>query len=233
MAVVVAAIHPGHSVGTVDRRLFGSFVEHLGRCVYTGIFEPGHPRARRRGLPRRRPRAGREIGRHHRAVSRRQLRLLVPLGRRRGTGGGTPEGLDLAWHSIDTNQFGTNEFMRWCAAAGVEPMMAVNIGTRGTAEAIDLLEYCTIPGGTALSDLRRSHGVAEPHSVRMWCLGNEMDGPWQVGHMSPDQYGRARGGHGARDAHGRSVLGAGGVRQFEPRDAHLRRVGARRLGALL
>ena len=81
--------------------------------------------------------------------------------------------------------------MRWCAAAGVEPMMAVNIGTRGTAEALDLLEYCNHPGGTALSEARRANGADAPYGVRMWCLGNEMDGPWQVGQMTPDQYGRA------------------------------------------
>src|SRR5690606_33578258 len=95
---------------------------------------------------------------------------------------------DLNWHSTEPNTFGTNEFMTWCRLAGVEPMMAVNIGTRGTAEALDLLEYCNHPGGTALSDLRHAHGHPEPHDVRMWCLGNEMDGPWQIGHMTPERY---------------------------------------------
>ena len=80
--------------------------------------------------------------------------------------------------------------MAWCAKGGLEPMMAVNLGTRGIAEALDLLEYCTIAGGTTLSDRRRANGAADPYRVSMWCLGNEMDGPWQVGHKTPEEYGR-------------------------------------------
>jgi alpha-L-arabinofuranosidase len=101
-----------------------------------------------------------------------------------------PRRLDLAWRTIETNAFGLNEFMAWTKLAGVEPMLAVNLGTRGIQEACDLLEYTNHPSGTRLSDLRRSHGVAAPHGVRLWCLGNEMDGPWQIGHTTADAYGR-------------------------------------------
>jgi alpha-N-arabinofuranosidase len=96
----------------------------------------------------------------------------------------------MAWRSTETNEFGLGEFIDWTRQAGVEPMLAVNLGTRGVQEAVDLLEYCNHPGGTALSDLRAQHGYSDPYGVRMWCLGNEMDGPWQIGHKTADEYGR-------------------------------------------
>ncbi|MGC4175119.1 alpha-N-arabinofuranosidase [Demequina sp.] len=182
---------PDAVVGSVDRRLFGSFVEHLGRCVYSGIYEPSHPSADALGFRGDVLELVRELGvttiRYpggNFVSSYRWEDGVGPLEER-------PVRLDLNWHSTDTNEFGTDEFMAWCAAAGVEPMMAVNIGTRGTAEALDLLEYCNHPGGTALSDARRANGAQNPYNVRMWCLGNEMDGPWQVGHMTPEQYAHA------------------------------------------
>ena len=101
-----------------------------------------------------------------------------------------PARLDLAWHSTEPNTVGVDEFMRWSALAGVEPMMAVNLGTRGVAEAVDLLEYCNIRGGTRLSDARRANGSPEPYGVKLWCLGNELDGPWQIGHKTAYEYGR-------------------------------------------
>ncbi len=101
-----------------------------------------------------------------------------------------PARLDLAWHSLEPNTFGVDEFMAWAKLAGVAPMMAVNLGTRGIQDALDLLEYCNVPGGTALSDTRRANGSPEPYKVTMWCLGNEMDGPWQIGHKTADEYGR-------------------------------------------
>jgi alpha-N-arabinofuranosidase len=101
-----------------------------------------------------------------------------------------PRRLSLAWHSTETNEFGLDEFMRWARLSGVEPMLAVNLGTRGPAEALELLEYCNHPSGTTLSSRRTAHGAKEPHDVRMWCLGNEMDGPWQTGHKTAAEYGR-------------------------------------------
>ena len=101
-----------------------------------------------------------------------------------------PTRLDLAWHSSDPNLVGVDEFAKWSEKAGVEPMMAVNLGTRGTQEALDLLEYSTIKGGTALSEQRKANGAVEPHNITMWCLGNEMDGFWQIGHKKADEYAR-------------------------------------------
>jgi alpha-N-arabinofuranosidase len=183
------------TVGEVNPRVFGSFVEHLGRCVYTGIYEPGHPTAGADGLRRDVLDLVRELGvtvvrypggnfvsgfRWEDSIGPAELR---------------PRRLDPAWRTVETNQFGLAEFMTFARAAGVEPMMAVNLGTRGITEAGELLEYANHPGGTALSELRRAHAKAtgsdgEPFDIRLWCLGNEMDGPWQMGHKTADEYGR-------------------------------------------
>ncbi|WP_182525269.1 alpha-N-arabinofuranosidase [Nocardioides dongkuii] len=183
-------LDPQFRVGTVDRRLFGSFVEHLGRCVHTGVFEPGHPAADARGfrtdvleLVRR---LGTTVVRYPGGNFVSGYRWEDGVGPREQR----PTRLDLAWHSTETNAFGTDEFLAWCRAAQVEPMLAVNLGTRGVQEAVDLLEYCNHPGGTRLSDLRRAHGASAPYDVRLWCLGNEMDGPWQIGHRPAADYGR-------------------------------------------
>jgi alpha-N-arabinofuranosidase len=101
-----------------------------------------------------------------------------------------PKRLELAWRSLETNEIGVNEFAKWTKAVGSEIMMAINLGTRGVSDACNLLEYCNHPSGTKYSDLRISHGVKEPHNIRTWCLGNEMDGPWQIGSKTPEEYGR-------------------------------------------
>ncbi len=183
-------VDPAFVVGPVRRRTFGSFVEHLGRCVYSGIHDPEHPSADADGFRGDVIELTRELG-----VSTvrypggnfvsgyRWEDAIGPVEQR-------PSRLDLAWHSTEPNLVGVDEFMRWAAKAGVEPMMAVNLGTRGVAEALDLLEYCNVPGGTEWSDRRRANGAAEPYRVKMWCLGNEMDGPWQIGHKTAEEYGR-------------------------------------------
>ena len=190
MFTATLTVDPAFRVGPVRRRTFGSFVEHLGRCVYTGIHDPQHPTADSDGFRKDVIELTRELG-----VSTvrypggnfvsgyRWEDGIGPVGRR-------PRRLDLAWHSTEPNLVGVDEFMRWAAAADVEPMMAVNLGTRGVQEALDLLEYCNVAGGTALSDLRRANGAQAPYKVRMWCLGNEMDGPWQIGHKTAHEYGR-------------------------------------------
>ncbi|MEV7990560.1 alpha-N-arabinofuranosidase [Streptomyces sp. NPDC086077] len=183
-------LDPAFRVGSVDRRLFGSFVEHMGRCVHTGIYEPGHPTADEEGFRTDVLELVRELGitvvRYPGGNFVSNYRWEDGVGPREDR----PRRLDLAWRSVESNAVGLNEFMAWAAKAGVEPMMALNLGTRGPAEALDLLEYANYPSGTALSDLRRSHGVEEPHGIRMWCLGNELDGPWQMGHKTAHEYGR-------------------------------------------
>ena len=178
------------AIGDVDPRLFGAFVEHLGRCVYGGIFEPGHPTADSRGFRQDVMELVKELG---------PTIMRYPGGNfvsgynwEDGVGPVThrPKRLDLAWFTTEPNTFGTNEFIDWCRSAGIEPMLAVNLGTRGADAARNLVEYCNHPGGTALSDLRRSHGWEKPHAIKFWCLGNEMDGPWQMESKTAREYGR-------------------------------------------
>ena len=183
-------LDPAFRVGSVDRRLFGTFVEHMGRCVYTGIHEPGHPTADDAGFRTDVLELVRELGP---SVVRYPGGNFVSNYRWEdgvGPADERPRRLDLAWRAIETNQVGVDEFMQWTRRAGAEPMMAVNLGTRGVREAVDLLEYCNHPEGTAYSDMRRENGAKEPHDVRLWCLGNELDGPWQIGHKTAHEYGR-------------------------------------------
>jgi alpha-N-arabinofuranosidase len=177
-------------IAKTDPRLFGAFVEHLGRCIYGGLYEPGHPEANAQGfrqdvlalVKELKPSILRYPGGNF--VSGYNWEDGVgPIEQR-------PRRLDLAWRSTETNTFGTNEFIDWCRAAGIEPMLAVNLGTRGADAARNMVEYCNHPGGTALSDLRREHGWDAPHDVKFWCLGNEMDGPWQMEAKTPTEYGR-------------------------------------------
>jgi alpha-N-arabinofuranosidase len=183
-------VDPDFCISPVDRRLFGSFVEHMGRCVYTGIFEPGHPTADAHGFRGDVLELVRELG---------PTIIRYPGGNymsgcnwEDGVGplNERPRRLDLAWLSTETNAFGTNEFIEWCKLAQTEPMLGVNLGTRGPHEAREYIEYCNHPGGTRLSDLRAAHGYKEPHAVKFWCLGNEMDGPWQTCRKTAGEYGR-------------------------------------------
>ncbi|WP_445279556.1 arabinosylfuranosidase ArfA [Streptomyces sp. DSM 118148] len=185
-------LDPAFTVGTVSPRLFGSFVEHLGRCVYTGVFEPGHPAADAEGHRTDVLDLVRELG----VTAIRYPGGNFVSGYRWedsvGPAEDRPRRLDLAWHSTETNRFGLSEYIAFLRKIGpqAEPMMAVNLGTRGVAEALELQEYANHPAGTALADLRAAHGDKEPFGIRLWCLGNEMDGPWQTGHKTAEEYGR-------------------------------------------
>jgi alpha-N-arabinofuranosidase len=178
------------TLAPLDRRVFGSFVEHMGRCVYTGIFEPGHPQADAHGFRRDVLELVRELG--PTIIRYPGGNFLSGYHWEDGIGPveNRPRRLDLAWLSTETNRFGVNEFIQWCREANVEPMLGVNLGTRGPDEARHLLEYCNHPRGSYYSDLRHQHGFPEPHNVKFWCLGNEMDGPWQICHKTSLEYGR-------------------------------------------
>jgi alpha-N-arabinofuranosidase len=193
------------AIGKVDRRLFGSFVEHLGRCVYGGIYAPDSPLSDSNGFREDVAVLVRDLG----VTSVRYPGGNFVSGYRWEDGVGPrearPSRLNLAWHQTDPNAFGMHEFIDWTRMVGVEPILAVNLGTRGIEEALDLLEYSNHPGGTTLSDLRVANGAADPFGVRMWCLGNEPDGPWQLGHKTALEYGRL------------AAETARGFRQFDPR----------------
>lgn len=179
----------------LDRRLLGAFLEHLGRAVYTGVYEPRSKLADAKGF--------------RKDVMTEIKTLGVPITRYPGgnfvsgynwlDGVGPkdkrPTVLERAWNSLETNQFGTNEFIDWCRLVNTEPLLGFNLGTGSAEMAVAYVEYCNVDKGTRWSELRRGHGYLEPHNVRYWCMGNEMDGPWQMGHMTAGEYGRK-----ARDA---------------------------------
>jgi alpha-L-arabinofuranosidase len=182
-------VDPSRQISTLDPRIFGSFLEQLGRAIYTGIYEPGSKFAdangfrtdvmaeiRGLGVPIIRWPGGNFVSGYH---------WLDGVGPKKDR----PHVLDRAWNTLETNQFGTNEFVTWCKQAGTEPLMGLNFGTGSAEMAAALVEYCNVDKGTRWSDLRRQHGYEAPHNVKYWCLGNEMDGPWQIGHMSAHEYG--------------------------------------------
>lgn len=176
-------------ISRINPNIYGSFVEQLGRGVYGGIYEPNHPEADKNGF--------------RKDVIELVKELNVPIIRYPGgnfvsgynweDGVGPrekrPVKLDLAWSAKETNEFGTNEFAKWAKLVNADVMMAVNLGTRGIDAARNLVEYCNHNEGTYYSDLRISHGYKKPHDIKYWCLGNEMDGPWQIGHKTAKEYG--------------------------------------------
>ncbi|PYZ95961.1 alpha-N-arabinofuranosidase [Alteribacter lacisalsi] len=180
----------GAVISEIDKRIYGSFIEHMGRAVYGGIYEPDHEGADEQGF--------------RKDVISLVSQLQVPIIRYPGgnmlsaynweDGVGPkherPRKLELAWRVIETNQVGTNEFADFAGKVGSEVMMAVNLGTRGIDAARNLVEYCNHPGGSYWSDLRRTHGYERPHQIKTWCLGNEMDGHWQIGQKTAEEYGR-------------------------------------------
>ncbi len=177
-------------IATIDERLYGSFIEHMGRAVYTGIYEPDHVLANKNGfrqdvidlinplnIPLIRYPGGNFVSgyRWEDGVGPKDKRPIRP---------------ELAWFAKETNQVGTNEFMDFLKQVNADGMMAVNLGTRGAQDAANLLEYCNFKGGTYYSNLRIAHGYPAPHNIKLWCLGNEMDGPWQICSKTAEEYGR-------------------------------------------
>lgn len=184
------AMSKSYRVGAVDQRIYGSFIEHMGRAVYGGIYDPSHPTADEQGF--------------RKDVLDLVSQLRVPIVRYPGgnfvsgyrweDGVGPvcerPKRLDLAWNTVEENLIGTNEFCDWAKKANTEVMMAVNLGTRGVDAARALVEYCNLDTNTKYAELRKSHGYSSPHKIKVWCLGNEMDGPWQTGAKTAYEYGR-------------------------------------------
>ena len=177
-------------IGRIDDRIYGSFIEHLGRAVYGGIYEPGHPLAdeqgfrkdvidavKKLGVPIVRYPGGNFVSGFHWEDS------VGPVGLR-------PKRLDLAWFTTETNEVGLHEFADWTRKAGSDIMYAVNLGTRGPENARDIVEYANHKGNSRFSDMRIANGQKDPFNIRLWCLGNEMDGPWQMGQKSAYEYGR-------------------------------------------
>jgi alpha-L-arabinofuranosidase len=177
------------TIAPFDRNLFGSFLEHLGRAIYEGVYDPGSKLSDSNGFRKDVLNEIRQLGvpivRYPGGNFVSGYNWLDGVGPKKDR----PRVLDKAWDTIESNQFGTNEFLAWCKAAGTEPLMGLNLGTGTAEEAAALVEYCNVDKGTKWSDLRRQHGISDAYKVQHWCLGNEMDGPWQIGHMSATEYG--------------------------------------------
>ncbi len=183
------SIDTNRVVSEISPLLFGGFVEHMGRCVYEGIYDPQSPLADEAGL--RKDVLAAITDQAYTVIRYPGGNFLSGYNWLDGVGpkAQRPRRRELAWQSIETNQFGTNEFMDFCKKANVAPMMAANMGTGTIEQAAALVEYCNAPAGTYWADLRKQHGYAEPHNVKYWCVGNEMDGPWQIGHLDMHEYG--------------------------------------------
>lgn len=182
-------VNKNYSIGKIDERIYGSFIEHMGRAIYGGIYEPNHENADDQGF----------------RVDVLELvkKLNVPIIRYPGGNfvsgydwedgigdrANRPKKVDLAWAAVETNEIGIDEFQEWIKRANSNLMMAVNLGTRGPKDAQNLLEYCNGTTDTYYANLRRKNGFEEPFKIKTWCLGNEMDGPWQIGHRSAEEYG--------------------------------------------
>lgn len=183
-------INKNFKTGEIDKRIYGSFIEHIGRAVYGGIYEPSHETADESGF--------------RQDVLELVKKLNVPIVRypggnfvsgynwEDGTGDKSkrPKRLELAWKSTETNEVGIDEFQEWVKKANSDILMAVNLGTRGPQDAQNLVEYCNLDSGTHYADMRRENGFEKPFGIKTWCLGNEMDGPWQICHKTADEYGR-------------------------------------------
>jgi alpha-N-arabinofuranosidase len=182
-------INPDFAVGDINRRLFGSFIEHMGRAVYGGIYEPGHPTADEEGFRQDVLEVARELGLS--AIRYPGGNFVSGYKWEDGVGprDQRPRRRELAWHSTETNEVGLHEFASWVDKLGADLMLAVNLGTRGTAEALELIEYANGEPGSTLADRRVANGRTEPFGITTWFLGNEMDGPWQIGYRSADDYG--------------------------------------------
>ena len=181
------------SISEIDRRIFGSFTEHMGRCIYGGIYEPGSPFADEDGYRQDVIELVKELG--ITIVRYPGGNFLSGYDWRDGVGPkeNRPQRLDLAWHSLETNQFGLDEFMKWTEKSDVQPMMAVNVGSAGLKEALELLEYTNVDAESKWAQYRVKNGRQNPYDIKVWCLGNEMDGPWQLGHMNATNYARVAG----------------------------------------
>lgn len=190
-ALTTITVSEEHRVADIPSRIFGSFVEHLGRCVYGGIYEPGHPLANEDGFRQDVIDLVKELG--VTCVRYPGGNFVSTYNWEDGTGprDRRPVRRDLAWHCTETNEVGIDDFYRWSRETDTEIMLAVNLGTRGLKAALEELEYVNGAAGTELADRRICNGIPEPMDIKMWCIGNEMDGPWQVGHMTPDEYASA------------------------------------------
>ena len=188
MDLTTLTLHTQFQIGEVDPRVFGGFLEHMGRALYEGVYDPTCAQADANGfrtdvlgaLRRLNMTAMRYPGGNF-ASGYHWMDGIGPRDKR-------PTVRELAWQSSEPNRIGTDEYIMLARQMNWTPMITVNLGTGTPEEARNWVEYCNAPAGTRYSDLRAANGSVEPHAVKLWCLGNEMDGPWQLGHVPADQY---------------------------------------------
>ncbi|MGM0124666.1 alpha-N-arabinofuranosidase [Enterococcus sp. AZ194] len=190
MTISKISVRDGFVVGDISHRLFGSFVEHMGSTIYSGIYEPEHPESNEEGFRL-------DVMKYIQALNLGVIRYpggnftsgynwLDTIGPKEER----PRKIDLAWRGIEPNTFGIHEFFSWLQLTNAEAIFTVNLGTKGIDEARNIVEYCNYPAGSYWSDLRRTNGQEEPFNIKLWCLGNELDGPWQIGTKTAYEYGR-------------------------------------------
>jgi len=183
-------IDTDRQIGQIDPLIYGNFIEHLGRCIYGGIYEPGSPLSDANGFRKDVMKATQQL---NTTIVRWPGGNFVsgyhwedgigPADKR-------PTRIDLAWGGRESNRFGTDEFIEWCRAVKTEPYFCVNLGLGTLEEARNWVEYCNAEQGTHYSDLRAANGHPQPYKVVYWGLGNEIDGPWQMGHKDAEDYGK-------------------------------------------
>ncbi|KAF1991695.1 glycoside hydrolase family 51 protein [Aulographum hederae CBS 113979] len=181
-------VSAAHKISEINKNIYGGFAEHMGRCIYGGIYDPGNSLSDERGfrkdvidvmkeldVPVVRYPGGNFVATYH------WLDGVGPREKR-------PRRPELAWIGVETNEFGTDEFLQWCEVVGTEPYFALNFGTGTLDEALGWVEYCNSSASTYYANLRRANGREKPWNVKYWALGNEMWGPWQVGQMTQEDY---------------------------------------------
>lgn len=178
------------TIGEIDQKIYGNFIEHLGRCIDGGVFEEGSKLSDANGFRRDVMDAVRKLN---------VTLLRWPGGNfvsnyhwKDGIGprDARPPRLEMAWGTVESNRFGTHEFLQYAEMLKTEPYVAVNLGTGSWTDAQQWVEYCNSSADTEMTRLRKKNGRQDPWKVTYWGLGNEMDGPWQMGHRSADDYGK-------------------------------------------
>ncbi len=175
-------------IGTIDRNIYGNFTEHLGRCIYGGIYEEGSPLSDSDGFRKDVLQAAKAM----------RVSVLRWPGGNFSSGYNWKDGIgpkdqrprrwDTAWQEEESNRFGTDEFIEYCRKLSAEPYICVNMGTGTMQDAADWVEYCNATTDTYWANLRKKNGYAEPYNVKYWALGNEVYGSWQAGHKDAVEY---------------------------------------------
>jgi alpha-L-arabinofuranosidase len=183
-----ATIHGDQDGGVISRNLYGHFAEHLGRCIYDGIWvgeDSSIPNTR--GIRNDIIQALRDLNipnlRWPGGCFADDYHWRDGIGPREDR----PKRVNIHWGQVvDTNEFGTHEFLDLCELIGAEPYIAGNVGSGSPQELQDWIEYMTYDGDSELANLRRANGRAKPWKIKYLGVGNEN---WGCGgNMRPEYY---------------------------------------------